>query len=557
MSPFTPVTLAEWRAQVEKELAGKPFEKALVQQTVEGLAIFPLYTEGPTPDPAARAVAPAPFRVAMRAGDGWGTNEVRFELDAGADAIWLGNASIELSAEDRARAFWILKVNGDPIEAVMRWTALGAGGAGFTLDYDPIGAQAAGRAKANDLGPALQELGALVRTLDTHGGATSALMISSLPQHGAGADAADELAWMLSTGVRYLEALDASGVAPAQAAAKIAFQVAVGRDTFLELCKLRALRVGWAKILAAMGVTNTPPTRIHAVCSERTMTARDPWVNMLRGTTQVFAAVLGGADWVTPLPFDEALGADSAIGRRVARNTGLVLREESFLGKVKDPAGGAYFFETLTDSLAREAWLRFQFLEREGGAIAALRAQSLSDRFAKTRKVRDDQIAKRKMALLGVSEFANLTEHLPSPAPAVSRTAVHRDAANFERLRSRAEAIQPAPEAVLLTLGSFAESRARAGFAAGFFASGGIRSRETSQDETARIVCLCGTDERYQTEAIAHAKTLKASGCQRVLIAGRPDPKQEAAFKEAGVDGYIFAGCDAIAALASALELFS
>jgi methylmalonyl-CoA mutase len=171
--------------------------------------------------------------------------------------------------------------------------------------------------------------------------------------------------------------------------------------------------------------------------------------------------------------------------------------------------------------------------------------------------VRDDQIAKRKMALLGVSEFANLTEHLPSPAPAVSRSAVHRDAANFERLRSRAESIQPAPEAVLLTLGAFSESRARAGFAAGFFASGGIRPRETSQDETARLVCICGTDERYQTEAIAHAKALKAAGCQRVLIAGRPDPKQEAAFKEAGVDGYIFAGCDAIAALASALELWS
>ena len=552
MNSFAPVTLAQWRAQVEKELAGKPFEKALVQHTLEGLPIFPLYTEGPTPEPAARAVAPAPFRVAMRAGEGFSTNEVRVELDAGADAIWLSNTSIELSAEDRARAFWILKVAGDPIEAVMRWTAAGAGGPGFALDYDPIGAHA----NKGDLDAALGELGSLFRTVDTLGTGNTALMISSLPQHAAGADAADEIAWMLASGVRYLEVLGASDLGPAQAAAKIAFQVAVGRDTFLEICKLRALRIGWAKVLAAMGAPNAPAPRIHAVCSERTMTARDPWVNMLRGTTQVFAAVLGGADWVTPLPFDEALEADSAIGRRVARNTCLVLREESFLGKVKDPVGGAYFFETLTDSLAREAWLRFQFLEREGGAIAALSTQSLSDRFAKTRKVRDEQIAKRKMAILGVSEFANLTEHLPSPAPAVSSSALHRDAASFERLRSRAESLQPPPEAVLLTLGTFSDSRARAGFAASFFASGGIRSREITATESARLVCLCGTDERYQTEAIAHAKALKSAGCQRVLIAGRPDPKQEAAFQEAGVDGYIFAGCDAIAALSSALELW-
>src|SRR5262249_28156575 len=155
---------------------------------------------------------------------------------------------------------------------------------------------------------------------------------------------------------------------------------AVGRDTFLELCKVRALRTLWSMLLTGAGAGAIPAsrTRIHAVCSSRTLTVRDPWVNMLRTTTQMFSAILGGADLVTPSTFDQALGAPSTLGRRVARNTGHILREESMLGRVIDPAGGAYFFETLTDQLAREAWKRFQKLEAEGGIVPALQSGDLA-----------------------------------------------------------------------------------------------------------------------------------------------------------------------------------
>jgi methylmalonyl-CoA mutase len=388
----------------------------------------------------------------------------------------------------------------------------------------------------------------------------AAAMVSTLAYHDAGAGAADEIAFALSTGVRYLEALTGAGLTADQAAGQIALQMATGRDTFVELCKLRALRVVWNKLLAAIGATRGTTPLVHAVCSNRTLTVRDPWVNMLRATTQTFAAILGGADVVTPSAFDAASGAPSPLGRRVARHTPLILREESFLGKVTDPAGGAYYFDTVTDALAREAWARFRALEKDGGIVAALESGKLAQKLETDWQARLAQIARRKAPILGVSEFAHLEEQLPRPLTSVVTAPLpdgalraHRDAEPFEALRARAETTKTLPEAILVTLGPFAESRPRVGFAAGVFAAGGIRTRETTADEKAYVACICGTDERYAAEAAERARALKAAGCERILVAGRPG-EQEAALRAAGVDGFIFVGCDLVATLGDLLE---
>jgi len=281
---------------------------------------------------------------------------------------------------------------------------------------------------------------------------------------------------------------------------------------------------------------------------------------MLRVTTQMFSAILGGADLLTPAMFDQVSGAPSALGRRVARNTGLVLREESYLGKVTDPAGGAYYLETLTDALAREAWKRFQTLEREGGIARALESGRLAAKLEATWQARLEQLAKRKAAIVGISEFANLDETLPGREPRSASAAAgraaglpsHRDAEEFEALRTLADARKPAPEALLITLGTLAESRPRASFAAGFFAAGGIRSRESTTDANVALACLCGSDERYAAEAALRARALKAAGCERVLFAGRPGAL-EPSLRDAGVDGFIFAGCDVVATLSELL----
>lgn len=513
---FPKVTAADWRAQVEKELAGASFEKTLVFKTAEGLSIAPLYTEAPRTHVIG---AGAPFRICMRHEQGATSADLLGDLDHGAESLWLDAASLaHVQSRD---AFFV-------IDGTLPTTA------------------------RRDLRFALtgeQDVGRTAKTVSERYPNGIAAMVSTLRYHDAGADSADELAFALSTGAAHLEAMIEAGLTPAAAGKQLAVQIAVGRDTFAELCKVRALRVCWQKLLAA-SKAEAGRTLVHAVCSQRTLTQRDPWVNMLRTTTQVFAAVLGGADVVTPTRFDRALGPPSELAHRIARNTGLVLREESSLGRVSDPAAGSYYLETFSDDLAREAWKRFQALEKQGGLEAARASGALQARLDASWKARLDLLARRRAPVLGVSEFANLDEQLPSVPTAVT-TMGHRDSEEFELLRLRVE--QRKVEAVLVTLGSLAESRARVGFASGFFAAGGIRSRETTSNEQAAIACLCGTDERYAEEAVARVKALRAAGCQKVLLAGKPGAL-ESALRKAGADGFIFMGCDVIATLNEVLS---
>lgn len=563
-------TLADWRALVDKELAGKSFDKTLSYGALEGVRIAPLYTEAPAAAQAVRETGAQRFRICMRHDAGAAPDAVAADVADGADAVWIPLADAQdgmLAKKEYADTFAVFDVGGvfsvDDVARVVGQRDSGTA-PDFALGCDPLAERAAGRAPVETLPQDLAALGRGARQLAERFPGATAVTISTLPYHEAGADAADELALTLATGVRYLDALLGAGLTIEQAAQQIAVRIAVGRDTFVELCKLRALRVCWRKLLAASGAQEVSRVRVHAVCSARTLTVRDPWVNMLRVTTQVFAGILGGADLVTPNAFDQAFGAPSLHGRRVARNTGLVLREESALGRVLDPAGGSYYFDTLTDTLAREAWRRFQAIEREGGVTDALTSGRLAAHFEAAWRDRLDRIAKRKIPILGVSEFANLDESLPRPAPEPKLEPEpesqgpglphRRDAAAFERLRARSEAASEKPEVLLVTLGSFTESRPRTGFATGFFAAGGLRTRESTTDEKAVVACLCGPDERYASEAAERVRALKAAGCARVLIAGRPGP-QEGALREAGVDGFIYIGCDVVAMLSELLEL--
>ncbi len=566
---FPEITAQQWRAQVDKELAGAPFEKVLVHRTPEGLPVQPLYTERPAAEAIDLDALGAPFRLCVRIEGDTRGEVIASELEGGADALWLDRDSartavglVDLARVDFARTFVVAECGAAAPAAVLEELSGGVpAGVSFALDVDPFGALARGRLASSDLAEARAALGRAVQFAEGRWPDASFATASTLPYHEAGADAADEIAIALSTGAAYLEDLMSTGLSAAGAARHVLLRVATGRDTFGEMCKLRALRIVWGKILVAGGAAEAPRARIHAVCSSRTMAQRDPWVNMLRVTSQIFAAILGGADLVTPTAFDGALQPASALGRRIARNTALVLREESSLGKVKDPAGGSYYFDSLTDALAREGWKRFQAIEKDGGIERALASGYLRTRLEASWRGWVDQLVKRKASVLGVSEFANLDEKLPrparqaeSPSPSNSALPVHRDAESFEDLRLRAEALATAPEALLVALGPLAESRARVGFASNFFGAGGIRVRESTRDEAAAIACLCGSDERYAAEAADRARALKAAGCQRILLAGRPGAL-EASLREAGVDGFLYVGCDAVALLSELLAV--
>lgn len=525
-------TYEDWKRAVDKELGGAPFDKKLVTRTPEGIALAPLYCEAPAIQVPTRN-AEERFRVCTRWGADASAAALQQDLDDGADALWLTEIPPGLAL---------------PAGALV--VVDGSGAAGTSRSVDGSGEIAPNEAHVLrafdpmqdarfDFAPALQ----LARA---H---SSSVVISSLAHNLAGADAAAELALMLSTAALYFAEFDKAGIAPSAAATQMHLRVAIGADTFGELCKVRALRWLWQKMVSAMKVQNTPIT-IHAVGAERTLSARDPWVNMLRATTQVFAAVLGGADLVTASAFDARLESPGEIGKRLARNTGLVLREESMLGMVRDPAAGSYYLDHRTNALARLAWQRFQEIQREGGILALRESGALAARLEASWQARLAALRTRKSPVLGVSEFANTGEQLPSPP---RPTTAHYDAEPFETLRARTPADA---EVLLFTLGSFAESRPRAGFAANFFATAGLRAEESTEPRGAPLVCVCGTDERYLAELVDVARTLKDAGCKRIVVAGRPG-EHEAAWRAAGVDDFVYVGCDALTSLTHALEVFA
>lgn len=549
--------LSAWRALVDKELAGASFDK-LVQKTAEGLALDPLYVERPGDPPPPGA---APFVRGAMAAAGGGTfalcmraaarETATEELDAGADALWCAAEDLEARQAAATRGKIVVLENArSPDSADGVAGASTSSTASVWSSFDLLAEVTRGAAPTSALDAPWPVVAAARAVLD--GGLPSpCIRIGALPFHDQGADAADELALTLSSLVATLRQLDEARIDLSSAAPLLWAQVAIGRDTFGELCKLRALRLLWHKVLAATGVSATALDAVHAVCSRRTLSQRDPWVNMLRVTTQVFAAALGGARLITPLPFDAAYAAHSPLGQRVARNTALVLREESSLGRVVDAAGGSFYIETRTDALAREAWSRFGALEREGGIVQLLRTGALATRLAASWKQRLAALAKRKEPVLGVSEFANLRETLPG-AP-VQLDGVRRDSEGYEALRDR---VDTAPRQVsLVLLGPPSEHRARVGFAEGFFAVAGVKAEARALDATAPaldVACICGSDERYAAEAESAARALKASGARKVVLAGRPGAL-EPALRAAGVDAFLYVGCDVLTTLEEVL----
>ena len=294
---------------------------------------------------------------------------------------------------------------------------------------------------------------------------------------------------------------------------------------------------------------------------------------MLRATIAAFSAGLGGADAISVLPFTQALGLPDGFARRIARNTQLILLEESNLAKVADPAAGSGGLEDLTQKLCSAAWGLFQEFEAAGGAAAALERGLIQSKVAAVRAEREKAVAQRKDALTGTSEFPNIHE-VPakvldvtpvSAAPQMTLPQI-RLAEPFEALRDASDRMLAAtgsrPKIFLANLGTLAEFTARATFAKNFFEAGGIeavgnegfKSRDAMvaafKASGAQLACLCSTDEVYARDAADTAKALAAAGATHVYLAGRP--RESEALKAAGVGSFIFAGCDALVALREA-----
>ncbi|GAB2882156.1 methylmalonyl-CoA mutase family protein [Streptomyces mayteni] len=605
---FPEVSRERWRELVagvlrkagRSDLDGRAAEEALSTALGDGVVTRPLYTaEDAAPDagfpgfaPFVRGARPEGTAVA-----GWDvrqfhgdpdprvTNEaVLADLEHGVTSVWLavGSAGVpvaelataldgvlldlapvvlEPGAEFDAAARELLRI------ADERGLAPGAPLGG--LGADPLGL-AARTGDHDELTTRLWAAASLAARCHRDHQGLRAVVVDASPYHEAGGSPAEELGCSLATGVAYLRELTRAGLSLEAALGQLEFRYAATADQFVTIAKLRAARRLWSRVAEASGAPAAAGAqRQHAVTSRVMMTRRDPWVNMLRTTVAALAAGAGGADAVTVLPFDEALGLPDAFARRIARNTSAILLAESHLGRVIDPAGGSWYVESLTDELARAGWAWFQEIERAGGQEAALRSGLVAERLAAEWARRRGRLAKRREPITGVSEFANLTERLPERSPAPARPAgglpvVRRDEA-FEALRARADAAGERPRAFLAAIGPVAAHTARVGFAANLFQAAGIEpvQEPASVDADtvaaafaasgASVACLCSSDALYAERAAEVAAALRAAGARRVLLAGRPG-EREAEYRAAGVDEFVFVGSDVVAVLTSVLE---
>ncbi|WP_405016505.1 methylmalonyl-CoA mutase subunit beta [Kitasatospora sp. NBC_00070] len=609
---FSDATREQWQLLVEgvlrksgaQDVHGTRAEDALTTELQDGLRARPLYTAEDAPAEAGYPGFPPYLRGGRAEGSvvsGWEVRQrhahpdpqrcneaVLADLENGVGSLWLtvGGSGLPVTAlPDVLNGVYLdlapvvldagpeFAAAAEQLLAVLAERGVPADAAQGNLGADPLGLLAR-TGQGDGLDGQLAEAVALAVRCDRDHPGLRALTVDALAFHDAGASPAEELGASLATGVAYLRALTGAGLSVDAACAQLEFRYAADADQFLTIAKFRAARRLWARVAQVAGAAAGPSAaqRQHAVTSSVMMTERDPWVNMLRTTVACLAAGVGGADAVTVLPFDTALGLPDAFARRVARNTQAILLEESHLARVIDPAGGSWYVEQLTDELARAAWAWFQEIERAGGQAAALRSGLVRDRIAATWAKRSTDLARRREPITGVSEFPNLQEQPvvrePAPAPLGGGLPRVRRAAAFEALRTRSDAqlaeAGARPRVFLAAIGPAAVHTARSGFAANLFQAGGLQTRLAASSEVAAlaaefaadgatVACLCSSDQLYQEHAEELAAALKAAGARQVLLAGRPGDRREA-YQVAGVDEFVFVGSDVVAVLSSVLD---
>ena len=433
--------------------------------------------------------------------------------------------------------------------------------------------------------PQLIELGATPLTSMVNGGATisldntielakqaaqrdntRAILVDAVTFSNQGATDAEEIGLALAAGVEYLRALTDAGFTIEQALDQISFRFATTDDQFAQIAKFRAARQLWARVAEIVGAPEHGTCPQHALTAPVMFTQRDPWVNMLRSTVAAFAAGVGGATDVEVLPFDWAIPGglpktSRSFARRIARNTNLLLLEESHLSHVIDPGGGSYFIEAFTTQLADKAWEVFTSVEAEGGLQQAFAAGTVAKLLDDAHEAQRKDIARRIKKITAINEFPNLAE---APLPAdlrVEPSRVRRWAAEFEALRNRSDAYMEVrgtrPTAVLIPLGPLAKHNIRTGFATNLLASGGIEALNpgqvtpgteefTAAAKSAAIAVICGTDQEYDATGKDAYEALRAAGVDTILLAGSPGHEFEP-------DGYLNMKIDAAATLAELL----
>ena len=590
---FKPVTTAEWEAKINADLKGKDYERALVWKTFEGFGVRPYYRQENLAGNEYLESLPGEFpyvRGNNKTSNNWLVRQNIFVTDfaeankkalsvLGKGVTSLGFLFSDCCSVTKENLAVLLKdicleaaeINlvcpTDECSCAELFADYVSGGK-WNVDNvvastatDPIGTFVLkGVIEDNvvtKLKPVVEKAKAVpnFRTIAVHGKFFA----------NSGSSIVQELAFSLAEGAEYLTGLTEAGVSIDDAAKAIKFNMGVGNNYFMEIAKLRAGRLLWSKIVEAYGPSCNCAAKmiVHSETNRYNLTIYDPYVNMLRTQTEAMSAVLGGAHSVTVLPFNAVYEETTEFSERIARNQQLLLKEESHFDKIADPSAGSYYIESLTESIADQAWKLFLTVQDKGGFIAAFKEGFIQAEIKKMAAERDKRNAQRRENILGTNQFPNFSEKqkagfdgsLFEPIDLTEKGAItetlkpYRGSQAFEALRYTTDMYsleEKRPMAFMLTMGNLAFRKARAQFSCNFFAVAGFTVIDNNGFKTAEegvaaakaagadIVVLCSADEEYAELAPQVAELLDG---EIFVVAG--DPACKAELEAKGITNFI------------------
>lgn len=592
---FPPVSTAEWKAKVEADLKGAPFDKKLVWRTNEGFNVQPMYRAEDIADLKTTDSLPGEYpyvRGTRRDNDWLARQEIIADSAEEAnkkalDVLGKGITSFgfkiadgtaeELSALLKDIVVSSVELNfvccpkkalgfAEVLVAYLKANGLEKEFKG-SIDFNPFKkALKHGVAFPGNIAEMGKEMLAIVK--DVPG--LRVLSVDSEMLSNAGAYIFQELGYAMSWGAEWLTLLTDAGVDADEVARRIKFNMGISSNYFMELAKFRAARMLWAQIAKKYGVSDDACKQaVHATTSRYNQTIYDAHVNLLRSQTETMSAALAGVDSITVTPFDAPYQTPDDFSERIARNQQFLLKEESHLDKVVDPAGGSYYVETLTVSIANEAWKLFLATEDKGGFLAAVNDGEIQKAIRETSEKRHTDVARRKEILLGTNQYPNINEMAADKIknaascgcgchkgeePKGEGLPTARAASDFEALRLATEAAANRPKVFMLTIGNLAMRLARAQFSTNFFGCAGYEIIDNLGFETveqgvdaaiekgADIVVLCSSDDEYATLAPEAFKYL--NGRAEFVVAGAPACTDD--LKAVGINDFVHVRCNVL-----------
>lgn len=569
---FEAVTTEQWKEKIIKDLKGADYDRKLVWKTNNGFKLQPFYRREDLEYLGYLNSLPGEFpytRGSKKQANNWNVNQViivdtiaeanKKALDIrnkGVDSLTfifdnnykptekdienlLENIRLDVVEVNFKTAFPVLLL--EIIDSMARKYNRNLDKVKGSIFCDPLSVYSQGYIKDFDKDVFLEEIVKVFKAAN-HLSNFHCLTIDGSIFHNSGASTASEIALSLSMAVEYLNFLTDKGLTADEIGKHIRFSFATGASYFVEIAKFRALRFLWAKVMNEYGVNDVESTKmfIHAESSKRNKTIYDPYVNMLRTTTECMSSALGGADSITVIPFDIPLNKNSVLGERIARNQQLLLKGESYFDKVNDPAAGSYYIENITDKLIDSAWKLFREIEEKGGYLKAFESGYISELISQEADDLLKDVAVRKRSILGTNQYPNTSEQFTEEITKDKSEKGKflkpvRLAADFEKLRNKTDIYSQnntRPKVWMFTYGNLAMRKARAQFAAGFFGCAGFEiidnlgfktveeGIKAAKESKPDIVVLCSSDEEYGDIAKEVFEYLKDDTI--IVLAGYP-----------------------------------